>query len=320
MTTPILSLRPVPTRWRRWGKLFVATLRHWNADNASMWAASLAFYTMLSLGPLIFLVVALSGMWLGEHAAQEAVMREIASSVGPQAADAARSLANAARHENTGVVASVIGFLTLVFGASGVFAALQDAMDAIWHVAPRPDAGWAIFIKRRFLSLAMVAGVGFLLIVSFMASTMFAVVQHWVADTLPMAWLPTLLLDTLLAVGMLTLSFGAMYKVLPDAKLNWRDVWLGAVVTALLFHIGKLALGVYFANSHIESGYGAAGSLALILIWVYYAAQIFFLGAEFVRAHVQSSGREVKPARHAMAVKTIEVKGRGDMNQAFPPS
>ena len=311
MTTPILSTHPLPTRSRRHAKLLLATLRHWNADNASMWAASLAFYTMLSLGPLIFLVVALSGMWLGEHAAQEAVMQQIASTVGPQAADAARSLTKAANHENTGMIASVMGFATLLFGASGVFAALQDAMDAIWHVAPRPDAGWAIFLKRRFLSLAMVAGVGFLLVVSFLATALFAAIQAWVAQTLPMAWLPALVLDTGLSVGLLTLSFGAMYKVLPDAKLSWRDVWSGAAVTALLFHVGKLALGVYFAKSHVESAYGAAGSLALILIWVYYAAQIFFLGAEFVRARAQSFGQEVQPAKHAMAVRTIEVKGRG---------
>ena len=265
---------------------------------------------MLSLGPLIYLVVALSGMWLGQSAAQDAVMAQITATVGPQAADAARSLTEAANHENTGVFASAIGFFTLLFGASGVFSALQDAMDAIWHVAPRPDAGWWVLIKRRFLSLAMVAGVGFLLLVSLLATATLAAVQAWVADLLPMAWLHGLILDTFLSVGMLTLSFGAMYKVLPDAKLDWRDVWSGALVTALLFHVGKLALGVYFAQSHVESAYGAAGSLALILLWVYYAAQIFFLGAEFVRARVQSFGRAVQPAKHAMAVKTIEIKDR----------
>ncbi len=311
MTTPISATQPQPGRWQRLARLLLATVRHWNADNASMWAASLAFYTMLSLGPLIFLVVALSGMWLGEHAAQEAVMQQIASTVGPQAADAARSLTKAANHKNTGLIASIAGFATLLFGASGVFAALQDAMDAIWHVAPRPDAGWIVLLRRRFLSLAMVAGVGFLLIVSFLATAIFAALQTWVAKTLPMAWLPALALDTCLSVGMLTLSFGAMFKVLPDAKLSWRDVWLGAFVTALLFHVGKLGLGVYFAQSHVESAYGAAGSLALILIWVYYAGQIFLLGAEFVRARAQSLGREVQPAPHAMAVKTIEIKGRG---------
>ena len=243
MVTPISPTHPRPTRWQRHAKLLLATMRHWNADNASMWAASLAFYTMLSLGPLIFLVVALSGLWLGEHAAQEAVMQQIASTVGPQAADAARSLTKAANHENTGLIASVMGFATLLFGASGVFAALQDAMDAIWHVAPRPDAGWAILLRRRFLSLAMVAGVGFLLVVSFLATALFTAIQAWVTQTLPMAWLPALVLDTGLSIGLLTLSFGAMYKVLPDAKLSWRDVWSGAAVTALLFHIGKLAPG-----------------------------------------------------------------------------
>ena len=290
--------------------LCVNTLKNWSDDNASIWAAALAFYTMMSLGPLLFIAVAISGIWLGDDTARDAVVRQASDTIGPQAADAVQALIIGAGEAHSGWWATVVGAATLAFGASGVFAALQDAINTIWHVVPKPSGGVWLTVKRRFVSMAMVVGIGFLLVVSFVASATLSALQDLFASKMIFSAEVAVACEASLSLFIFTLLFGAMYKVLPDARLRWSDVWSGGLVTASLFSIGKVALAFYLRRAHIESAYGAAGNLALLLIWVYYAAQIFFLGAEWVRVNVYSKGRQVEPSRDAIAVQTVNAESK----------
>ncbi len=293
-----------------------ATLRAWSDDNASMWAASLAFYSMMSLGPLMFIVVAISSTWLGAQAARDAILAQVAETVGGHAAEAVAELLAVVQAPKVGALHSLLGAASLAFGASGVFAALQDAVNAIWHVAPRPGRGLWRLIKRRFVSMAMVVGVGFLLTVSCVVSATLAAVQGFLGHALLFGAGLARACEAAGSLVLFTIFFAAMYKVLPDARLRWRDVWSGGLVTAVLFSIGKIGLGVYLRRAHVEDAYGAAGSLALVLIWIFYAAQVFFLGAEWVRAEVCQKGGIVEPSRDAIAVETVRVDRRDELPRA----
>ena len=303
-------------RLRRTGDILLATLRAWSDDNASMWAASLAFYSMMSLGPLMFIVVSMGGAWLGAQAARDAILAQIGDTVGAHAALAVADLLAVVQRPKVGVWGSLLGATSLAFGASGVFAALQDAVNAIWHVAPKPGRGLWRLIRRRFVSVAMVVGVGFLLTVSCVVSAALAALQTFLGHSFSFGAGLARACEAGGSLALFTVFFAAMYKVLPDARLRWSDVWAGGLVTAILFSLGKLGLGIYLRRAHLEDAYGAAGSLALVLIWIYYAAQVFFLGAEWVRAEVCYSGRMVEPTGDAVAVETVQVGQAGRLPRA----
>ena len=295
-------------RWAKISNLLKLTLRGWSDDQASSWAAALAFYTMVSLGPVLFVTVTLCGLVLGAERSRSAVIEQLTGLLGPSTEKALIAMMEQAGKHDAGVWATVLGLVTLIAGTSGVFFALQDAFDAIWHVKPDPKASLWQMVKRRFFSLSIVAGLGFMLIVSLVISAGLAALQKVLMASLSLAAALAVPVEFATSLGLFTLAFAGMFRVLPDARLRWRDVWMGAFVTALLFNLGKLAIGLYLGHSNTTSAYGAAGSLALILLWVYYAAQIVFLGAEFTRSFTELYGTRVVAKDGAIKVQSVPVK------------
>jgi membrane protein len=266
---------------RATGELLRETASRWYDHNAFRLAASLAFYTLFSLAPLLVLAVALAGAFFGEQAVRGHVVDELRGLIGDESAVLVqRAIADASLRASS-LQATVFGVLTLLFASTIVVSELQDALNTIWKA--RPDAGWNVLalVKKRLLSLAIVAVVGFLLVVSLVATTVLNVLGAFVLDSVSAPL--SLLRAANFAVSFvgITVLFAAVYKVLPDVRISWRDVWVGAGVTSALFVIGKMAIGAYLGGTAIASTYGAAGSLATILVWVYYSALIVLFGAEF---------------------------------------
>lgn len=280
--------------------LFKETGVEWYEDEAPRKAASLAFYTLLSMAPLVLFSIALAGLAYGEDTARGQIAEQLSSVVGPQASAAIESVARNAHRSEAGPFSSVIGIIVLLFGASGVFAELQLTLNAIWGVKPRPGRGWKGLLRDRFLSFTMVLGVAFVLLVSLLLSTAVAAVGRFLSNALPGGEALWQLLNFGLSLGVITAVFGLIFKVIPDVQIRWRDVWVGAVVTALLFTLGKFVLGLYLGKSSFTSSYGAAGSLVALVIWVYYASQILFMGAEFTQVYARIFGATIKPSSQAV--------------------
>ncbi len=263
-------------------------------DNVTRLGAALAFYTTVAVAPLMVLSVAVAGLFFEETVARETVVQEIRQVIGEPAADVVQALKSPAANPE-GIIATVVSGLTLLFGGFGVFRHLQDALNSIWRARPPRLAFWAL-VKHRLSSLTLVLATGFLLLVSLIMSAGLS----WIATrAMHRIELPVLyfeLANTLLSFAVITVLFAFLFKLLPDTPVPWRHVWLGAVVTATLFTLGKAGLGFYLAQARITSAYGAAGSLIVLLLWCYYAAQIVFLGAEFTRVTTLSNGgRDFSP-------------------------
>ena len=292
--------------------LFKDTASAWSDDNASRLAAALACYTLLSIAPLIVLSVAIAGMVFGREAAQGQIAGELGSVVGAEGATAIQSIVANAKNPESGLLASVGGIAVLLFGASGVFGELQAAMNTVWEVEPKPGRGiWGV-IKDRFFSFTMVLGVGFLLLVSLVVSAALAAVGSYLSHAVPLApvWQ---LLNLVISLGVTALIFALMFKVIPDVKIAWRDVALGAAVTAVLFSLGRLLLGLYIGRSSVSSAYGAAGSLVALVLWVYYSGQIFLFGAEFTQVYAARYGSDIEPSEDA-----IPMGGRASGTHTLP--
>lgn len=277
----------------------------WSEDKAPRMGAALAYYGVFSLAPLLLLAIAVAGLVFGEQAARGEVLGQIQSTVGPTAARAIEDLLKSASHPAQGVTATVVSLVVLLFGASGLFLELQDALNTIWKVAPRPGLGLMAMIRARLLSFAVVLGTGLLLLALLVVSTGLTVAETYVRPLAralpggPWLWEAVNLVVSILLVAFL---FALIYKLLPDAEVAWRHVGHGAVLTAVLFTAGKYAIGLYLGETSISSAFGAAGSVIVILVWVYYSAQILLFGAEFTRAYARRSGDRVPPSPHAVAV------------------
>lgn len=285
----------------------------WQQDKASRLAAALAYYTVFSLSPLLIIVVAIAGFFFGEAAARGEIVAQIQGLVGREAATVIQNaLENAGQPAfGAGLIASLISLGILLFGATGMFVQLQDALNTIWDVAPRPNANLLTFIRKRVLSFAMVVGVGFLLLVSLLVSAALAALHHFATDLVPGLESIWQILELLLSFGVITLLFAMIYKFLPDVRIAWSDVWVGAAITTVLFIVGKFALGMYLGNSSFGSTYGAAGSLVIILAWVYYSVQILFLGAEFTQVYAHRYGSCIQPSRHAVSLSEADRAQQG---------
>jgi len=282
-------------------QLLKQTANEWSDDNASRLSAALAYYTVLSIAPLLMLATAVVGFVFGEDAARGQVASELAGIVGPQAGQGIQTVIQHARSPEGGLISSIVGVAVLMFGASGVFGELQSAMNVIWDVKPKPGLGVKGFIRARFFSFTMVLGVAFLLLVSLVLSALLAAAGRFFAHHLPggeVLWQGINFLFSLLIISAL---FALIFKVVPDVKVSWRDVAPGAVLTAILFTIGKLLLGLYLGHSSVASPYGAAGSVIVLVIWVYYSAQILFFGAEFAQVYTRQH-RVVVPQDNAVRV------------------
>ena len=275
---------------RRLWPVVKVTVSNFIEDDALSRGASIAYYTIFSIGPVLLVVVAIAAVFFGHAAAQGAIVDQLASLMGTQSAAVVQSLIESAARAKASVIATVIGVLTLIVTASGVFSEMQSALNVIWK-APPPQAGTITrLLKARAASLGLVAAMGFLLLVSLAVSATLAAIGAYFTGLFPE-------IQTLLAFGnfmisfaLISVMFAAIYKVLPDKRIEWGDVAIGAISTALLFTVGKSLVGLYLGTSSVASTYGAAGSLLVTLLWIYYSAQIFLLGAEFTKAYADTHG------------------------------
>lgn len=275
---------------RRLPRLLWHSLRAFFSDNVSRLGAALAFYTTIAVAPLLVLAVVIAGFFFGgEEAARERVLGEIENLAGRQAG-AALSAVQSPADEPAGRTAAVIGAVTLLFGAFGVFYHLQDALNTIWHIPPPREINWWRTLLKRLFSLAMVLATGFLLLVSLIASAFLSWLSATTVERLGLSPAFLQAVNLLLSLGMITVLLAVIFRLLPDTRVRWRHVWLGAGITAGLFTAGKTALGFYLAHSNVGSAYGKASSLIVLLLWCYYAAQIIFFGAEFTRVSDLSEG------------------------------
>jgi membrane protein len=300
-------------------ELTKATFSEWDDDKASRLAAALAYYTAFSLAPLLVIAIGIAGMVFGDEAAQGEIVGQLTGLIGHDGAKLVEQMIAASRQPSRSVTATAIGVAVLLFGASGVFGQLQDALNTIWEVKPRPGRGLRGLLRDRFLSFTMVLGTGFLLLVSLALSALFAALGRLLTSALPLPEVALQVLNTIFSLGLTTLLFALIFKVIPDAKIAWRDVWIGSTITALLFTIGKLGIGLYLGKSTVASSFGAAASLAVLLVWIYYSAQILFLGAEFTQVYATRYGSHIEPARGAVPLTDEERANQGAPRQSDRP-
>ncbi len=282
------------------------TFAEWNEDKAPRLAAALAYYTAFSIAPLLIVAISIAGLAFGEEAVQGQVRYQIDGLVGSQAAGAIQEMLVNFHRADSGIIASIIGIITLFLGAAGLFGQLQDALNTIWEVAPKPGAGILSMLRQRFISFTMVLGIGFLLLVSLVLSAAVTLIGNAIFRFIPQSEFLLQLVNFLLSFGIITVLFALIYKILPDAKIAWRDVWLGAAVTSLLFAIGKLVIGLYLGNSAMGTAYGAAGSFVVLLVWIYYSAQILLFGAEFTQVYARMYGSKIEPSANAVLLTEDE--------------
>lgn len=285
---------------RKIWSLLRETFKEWQRDECSRLAASLAYYTVFSLAPLLIIAIAIAGAIFGEEAAKGEIVTQIQGLVGREGAQVIETAIENANRPDASSIASIISLIALLFGASNVFAQLQEALNKVWNVKAKPKNGLMGFIRKRFLSFSIVLGIGFLLLVSLILSAVLSALSQYMSGLLPGFDILWQILNIVISFGIVTLLFALMYKFLPDVKINWSDVWTGGIITAVLFTIGKYILGLYLGQGSFGSTYGAAGSLVIILAWVYYSTQILFFGAEFTQVYARRYGSKIVPDRHAV--------------------
>lgn len=281
-------------------KLLSATFTKWTEDHAQGLGAALAFYTVFSLAPLLLLVIAIAGVMFGQEAAEGQIIGQIQSFVGEESAKVIQDMLENVRKPTTGLIATCLAFVTLLFGATAVFVQLQDALNIIWGVESKPGLGIIQTLKDRFISFFAVLGSGFLLLVFLALSAGLAAIGHRLEYLLPGFELLIQPINALVSFGVVTVLFAMIYKMLPDVSIQWSDVWIGAGLTSFLFTIGMFLIGLYLGKSDMGVIYGAAGSLIVVLLWVYYASQIFLFGAEFTAVYAGSHGSLLKTRENAI--------------------
>ena len=291
--------------------LFGESFDSWSKHKAPRLGASLAFYTLLSLTPLLLVVVAIVGLVFGHTTAQREVVRQVQMLVGNQGAKATQALLEASRNTTHGAIATIVGMVTLLFGASGVMIELRDALNTIWEVPTPKLSGMrkkiTSYIKERLFSFATVLSIGFLLVVSLAISAWIAALGAVSESVLPSIEVLLHLVNALVSFAVITALFAAIYKVMPDVRIEWRDVVLGGAVTSVLFTVGKLLLGLYLGKASIASSYGAFASIVVLVIWVYYSGQIFFLGAEFTRSFANHYGSQPNRSPEVMVKAASDI-------------
>jgi membrane protein len=272
----------------------------WSNDKCPRLGAALSYYTVFSIAPLLIVAIAVAGFFLGPDAARGKIVEQLTGLLGRDAASLLQSAIVKVNHHPHGLRASIIGAATLLLGASGVMIELQDALNTVWKVLPKPGLGVKRFLRARLLALALVLSLGFLLLVSLLMSTVLEAVVGWAGGFLP-RWIALgYVVNYVVSVGMIALFLALLFKALPDAKVGWKDVWLGALATSLLFHLGKYVIALYIGRASVGSAFGAAGSLAVLLVWIYYSSQIVLWGAELTRAYSNRYGSRVVPDQNAI--------------------
>ncbi len=300
------------TKLKELWTLLKKTFWQWVDDNTFLHGAALAFYTAFAIAPVVLVAVAVAGLAFDRTAALNQIVAEISSVAGHQVGQTVADIVHATQQDGNGVLMTIVSAVVLVLGATSVFAQLQQSLNTIWRVQPKEGRGILGVLKDRFWSFTVVIGIGFLLLVSLVLSAALAAMARYLGDGV-FIWRA---LNWLVGFGLITLLFAMMYKLLPDVRIDWGDVWVGAAVTALLFDLGKYLIGLYLGQASWISAYGAAGSLVVMLLWVYYSSQIVLFGAEFTQVHAHREGKPLVPTPNAERVKTVELqKLRGKPDQ-----
>ncbi len=293
----------LPSPVRRWLDILIGATGYWLQSNAFVYAAALAFFTLFSIAPIMIVAVAIVGFVLGERAAQGELMERLQDVIGAEAAGVIETAVINSQIEQSGIWPTLIGVAAIAVGATTVFAQMQRSLNAIWEVAPRPTRSsiW-ILIKARMLSLTIVLAIGFVLLVSLLLSVAMQAIMTFAAQWLPVPPAVMMGLEVGTSLLVVTLLFAAIFRILPDVVLSWRDVIPGAFITALLFTVGRSLIAIYLAHTATASTYGAAGSLVLLLLWVNYSSLILLFGAAVTRAHVEARGKTIAPRNTAIRV------------------
>jgi len=277
-------------------------------DNGSTFASALSYNTLFSLAPILIIIIAVGGMVFGHQAVEGQVFTQFKSFLGADGAKQLQDMLKSAYQPGKSVVTTVIAVVLLIFGATSVFYQLQMSLNTIWQVKPKPKKGYLKYLRDRVLSFGLIIAIGFLLLVSFGVSALLAGLSQYLSQYISRDSVIMLsVLDIVLSLIVITFLFALIFKVLPDARIRWRDVWVGSGVTATLFIVSKYLIGIYLSKSNVGSTYGAAGFVVLILIWVYYSSIMLFLGAEFTKAWAISYGKPIEPSEYAVRIKSVEV-------------
>jgi membrane protein len=278
-------------RWlNRLRAVLIKCLSAWIDHRASSKGAALAFYTLFSMAPILILAIAGAGYFFGAEAAQGEIIAQVEGLVGRNGAQTIQAVLAGARDPAAGLAATIIASVLLLVGATSVFVELKGSLDELWGIEPPKGLGIVVFLRARLHAFGLVLVLAFLLLVSLVVSAALAVLERYAGGIWSSSYHIFAIVSSVMAFGVIACLFAVIYKVLPDAQLSWRDVWIGAAFTAGLFSLGKYAIGLYLGNSDVASSFGAAGSLIALLLWVYYSAQIFFLGAEFTRQYALAFG------------------------------
>ena len=288
---------------RRGWAVFKGGLKGWWNDNVPRLGASLAYYTLFAIAPVLIVAIGIAGLVFGPDAVRGQIVHQVDDLIGMEGGRAVQALLQGASSHSAGVLATVVGSITFLLGATGAFLELQYALNTIWRVAPKASAGLREFLLQRLISFGLVVAIGFLLMVSLAVSAALAAFSGWLNARVPGMAFVWMAVNLVISIGVTTVLFALVYKVLPDVDLDWPDVWIGALMTSVLFAVGKTVIGLYIGHSSTASSYGAAGSVVVLLLWVYYSAQVVLLGAELTRAFTASRRGAPKPAEYAKREK-----------------
>lgn len=278
-------------------------------DKVTKLSASLAYYTIFSMAPLLIVIISLCGLFFGREAVEGKIYGELAGFVGSDTAAQLQEIIKNASIQGKGYLAVIIGAITLLIGATTVFAEIQDSINMIWGLKPKPKRGWLKLLKNRVLSFSVIISLGFLLLVSLAVTSIIDGFSDRLKAHFPdVAVVVFYIINIVITLSIVTLIFGVIFKVLPDARIKWKDVLAGALTTALLFMLGKFAISFYISKSNVGSTYGAAGSLVILLLWIYYSSIILYFGSEFTKAYAIKYGSEIHPDQYAVTTKMVEVE------------
>lgn len=299
----------MPFRFRTYFRLLIESGKEFSNDNVIKLSASLAYYTVFAIGPLLLVIISLTGLFFETETVTGKIYWQIRQLIGKDGAEAIINIINNMQQQNSAAKFSIIGIVVLIFGATGVFADIQDSINYIWSIRAKPKKGWLKFLRNRLLSFSLIVGIGFLMIVSLLVNTLADVLTERLKamfeDT---AVIFFEIFNVVILYAVISVLFAIIYKVLPDAKIRWKDAFVGACFTGILFLVGKFLIGFYLGNSEIGSTYGAAASIIIILSWVYYTSIILFFGAEFTKVYALTEGGGIEPYETAVFIIKREAK------------
>ncbi|MEJ7588920.1 MAG: YihY/virulence factor BrkB family protein [Ferruginibacter sp.] len=298
-------------------EVFKNAFKGFDEDKVMKLSGSLAYYTVFSMGPLLIVIISLCSLFLGKEAVEGEIYGQLAGFVGADTAQQLQEIIKNASLAGKSKVAAIIGGITLLVGSTTVFAEIQDSINGIWGLKPKPKRGWVKMLQNRFLSFSVIVSLGFLLLVSLGVSAIIDGFSKALSNRFPDVTLVVFyVINVAITLVVTTLIFAVIFKVLPDAKIKWRDVIAGSLATAILFMLGKFGISFYISKSNVGSTYGAAGSLVVLLLWVYYSSVILYFGAEFTKAYAVKYGAKIYPNHYAVTTKTVEVETGGHSIQA----